>query len=162
MGMSPTKLGASEFLLEAPSRSIVIGAAESAGQPYAAFALGGDDHLARYRAFLRVREVQPLPSPTALFGSNAFAVRDPDDRLVVFGTRARPRAPTGDANAANFPAQLQHVVVASARFTEMMEFYATTLGFMMSDTVVLGILHHGVRHHEAERSERLLPARRRA
>jgi hypothetical protein len=75
MGMSTTKLGASDFLLEAPSRSIVIGAAKSVSQPYAAFALRGADHLARYRAFLHGRKVQPLPSPTALFGSNAVAVR---------------------------------------------------------------------------------------
>jgi len=135
LGMSTTRLGASEFLLEAPARSIVIGAAKSKSQPYAAFALSAADHVARYHVFLQGRQVQFQPSPTALFGSDAFAVRDPDDRLIVFGTRTRPRAPTGGAKAANLPGQLQHVVVASARFTEMMEFYATTLGFMISDTV---------------------------
>jgi len=136
LGMSTTQLGASEFLLDAPDRSIVVGAAKNKGQPYAAFALSSDDHVARYRAFLQGRQVQFQLSPTPLFGSDAFAVRDPDDRLAVFGTRMRRRAPTGDAKATKYSGQLQHVVVASARFTEMMEFYATTLGFMMSDTVV--------------------------
>src|SRR5262245_12222068 len=84
LGMSTAQLPASEFLLEAPARSIVIGAAKSKSQPYAAFALSADDHAARYRAFLQGRQVQFQPSPTALFGSDAFAVRDPDDRLVVF------------------------------------------------------------------------------
>jgi len=68
MGMTETPLGASEFLLEAPSRSIVIGAG-AAGQPYSAFALGDGDHLRRYRAFLEGCRVELLPSPTALFGS---------------------------------------------------------------------------------------------
>src|SRR5262249_2865060 len=100
------------------------------------FALSAEDHVARYREFLQARQVNLQPSPTTLFGPDAFAVLDPDDRLVVFGTRTQRSAITDGVKAANFPGRLQHVVVASARFTEMMEFYATTLGFMMSDTVV--------------------------
>jgi catechol 2,3-dioxygenase len=135
MGMTRTPLGASEFLLEGPSRSIVIGAG-AAGQPYSAFALVDGAHLARYRAFLEGQGVPLLASPTALFGDDAFAVRDPDGRLAVFGTRARPRLQTpGEGAAARLPGELQHVVVASARFPEMLKFYTETLGFMLSDTV---------------------------
>jgi catechol 2,3-dioxygenase len=135
MGMTETPLGASEFLLEAPSRSIVIDAG-TAGQPYSAFALGDGDHLRRYRAFLEGCRVELLPSPTALFGSDAFAVRDPDGRLAVFGTRTRPPQPSlADAAVGGLPGQLQHVVVASARFPAMLRFYTETLGFMLSDTV---------------------------
>ena len=136
MGMSATKLGVSEFLLEAPSRSLVIGTGDVAGQPYSAFALSDDDHLGRYRAFLTSRHAELLPSPTALFDRNAFAVRDPDGRLAVFGRRTRPRKPSaGGLAAGNLAGELQHVVVASARFAAMMEFYTDTLGFMISDTV---------------------------
>ena len=135
MGMTKTLLGASEFLLEAPSRSIVVGAG-AAGQPYSAFALGDGDHLHRYRAFLEGRRVELLPSPTVLFGSDAFAVRDPDRRLAVFGTRPRPPQPSlADAAVGGLPGQLGHVVVASARFPAMLKFYTETLGFMLSDTV---------------------------
>ena len=135
MGMMKTPLGASEFLLEAPSRSIVIGAG-AAGQPYSAFSLGDGDHLRRYRAFLEGGQVELLPSPTALFGSDAFAVRDPDGRLAVFGTRQRPPQPSrADTVAGDLPGQLEHVVVASARFPAMLSFYTETLGFMLSDTV---------------------------
>jgi len=135
MGMTETPLGASEFLLEAPSRSIVIDAG-AAGQPYSAFALGDGDHLRRYRAFLEGCRVELLPSPTALFGSDAFAVRDPDGRLAVFGTRTRPPQPSpADAAVGGLPGQLEHVVVASARFPAMLRFYTETLGFMLSDTV---------------------------
>jgi hypothetical protein len=123
MGMTKTPLGASEFLVEAPSRSIVIGAG-AAGQPYSAFALGDSDHLRRYRAFLEGRRVELLPSPTALFGSDALAVRDPDGRLAVFGTRTRPPQPSlADAAVGGLPGQLEHVVVASARFPAMLGFY---------------------------------------
>ena len=125
MGMEATKLGVSEFLLEAPSRSIVIGTGDVAGQPYSAFALVDGAYLARYRAFLEGQGVPLLASPTALFGSDAFAVRDPDGRLAVFGTRVRPRSQApGDGVAAGLPGELQHVVVASARFPEMLKFYA--------------------------------------
>lgn len=135
MGMTKTPLVASEFLLEAPSRSIVIGAG-AGGQPYSAFALGDGDHLRRYRAFLEGGQVELLPSPTALFGRDAFAVRDPDGRLAVFGTRQRPPQPSrADTVAGDLPGQLEHVVVASARFPAMFSFYTETLGFMLSDTV---------------------------
>ena len=145
MGMTETPLGASEFLLEAPSRSIVIGAG-AAGQPYSAFALGDGDHLRRYRAFLEGCRVELLPSPTALFGSDAFAVRDPDGRLAVFGTRTRPPQPSlADAAVGGLPGLLEHVVVASARFPAMLKFYTETLGFMLSDTV-----HQDDPAHEGE------------
>ena len=122
MGMTKTPLGTSEFLLEAPSRSIVIGAGP-AGQPYSAFALGDGDHLRRYRAFLEGRRAELLPSPTVLFGSDALAVRDPDGRLAVFGTRTRPPQPSpADAAVGGLPGQLEHVVVASARFPVMLRF----------------------------------------
>jgi catechol 2,3-dioxygenase len=135
MGMTKTPLDASAFLLEAPSRSIVIGAG-AAGQPYSAFALSDGDHLRRYRTFLEGGQVELLPSPTGLFGGDAFAVRDPDGRLAVFGTRRESRPlPSGDGVAGGFPGQLEHVVVASANFPAMLRFYTETLGFMLSDTV---------------------------
>lgn len=73
--MAATTLGTSEFLLEGPSRSIVIGGAgESAGHTYSAFALRDGEHLRTYRAFLESRGAALLPSPTALFDGDAFAV----------------------------------------------------------------------------------------
>ena len=136
MGMAVSYLSETEILLEAPSRTIVIGPAKAAGHAYSAFALRDGDHLKTYRAFLEGQGVALQSSPTSLFGPDAFAVRDPDDRLVVFGTRARPRnAAAADLLAGSLPGMLQHVVVASARFPAMFEFYSKTLGFMVSDTV---------------------------
>ena len=63
-------------------------------------------------------------------------MRDPDGRLAVFGTRTRPPQPSlADAAVGGLPGQLEHVVVASARFPAMLRFYTETLGFMLSDTV---------------------------
>lgn len=137
MGMAVSTLGPAEFLLEAPSRTIVVGQAGAAAHPYSAFALADGRQLETYRAFLKERGVTLLPSPTPLFGSDAFAVRDPDDRLAVFGTRAQPAAAAATpGNAAGgLPGMLQHVVVASQRFPAMLAFYTDTLGFMLSDTV---------------------------
>ncbi len=84
MGMAVSRLTEVEFLLEAPSRTIVIGSAQAAGHAYSAFALRDGNHLETYRSFLEGQGVALLPSPTSLFGADAFAVRDPDDRLAVF------------------------------------------------------------------------------
>lgn len=137
MGMAVSTLGPAEFLLEAPSRTIVVGQAGAAAHPYSAFALADGRQLETYRAFLKERGVTLLPSPTPLFGSDAFAVRDPDDRLAVFGTRTRPAAAAATPGnvAGDLPGMLQHVVVASSRFAAMLAFYTDTLGFMLSDTV---------------------------
>lgn len=137
MGMAVSTLGPAEFLLEAPSRTIVVGQAGAAAHPYSAFALADGRQLETYRAFLKERGVTLLPSPTPLFGSDAFAVRDPDDRLAVFGTRTRPAAAAATPGnvAGDLPGMLQHVVVASSRFAAMLTFYTDTLGFMLSDTV---------------------------
>ena len=136
MGMAASYLTETEILLEAPSRAIVIGPAKAAGHAYSAFALRDGDHLRTYRAFLEGQGVALQSSPTSLFGADAFAVRDPDDRLAVFGTRARPRnAAAAGLVAGSLPGMLQHVVVASARFPAMFGFYSKILGFMVSDTV---------------------------
>ena len=137
MGMTVSKLGSAEFLLEAPSRTIVVGEAGAAAHPYSAFALADSRQLETYRAFLKERSVALLPSPTPLFGSDAFAVRDPDDRLAVFGTRTRAAGAVATPGnvAGDLPGMLQHVVVASSRFPAMLAFYTDTLGFMLSDTV---------------------------
>jgi hypothetical protein len=88
MGMAATELGAGEFLLEAPARSLVIGAGRSAGQPYSAFALSDEAHLDAYRAFLTSRLQSSCRHRQGLFGRDALAVRDPDGRLAVW-TRTR-------------------------------------------------------------------------
>jgi catechol 2,3-dioxygenase-like lactoylglutathione lyase family enzyme len=130
MGMAARPLAEGAFLAEGPERRLVIGPGARNAQPFAAFALQDAAHLARYRDWVRGRGVEALPSPSPLFASGDFAVRDPDGRLAVFGVRPPP------AGGMGLPGRLEHVVVASARFGEMRRFYEEALGFLVSDTVL--------------------------
>jgi catechol 2,3-dioxygenase len=138
LGMTKAPLGDGAYLLRGPGRRLIVGPGEAARQPFSAFALRDAAQLAAYRRFVEARGADIMPSPTPLFDDrNAFAVRDPDGRFAVFGLprpeHAQP-AP-GAGPAASIAGRLQHVVVASSRFREMMAFYTATLGFLLSDTV---------------------------
>lgn len=84
-------------------------------------------HLAAYRDKFDKSE----PSPTPLFAEGAFAVRDPDGRLVVFGLAKEFESSNG------IPGRLQHFVCATARLPEMLKFYGA-LGMVESDRVLEG------------------------
>jgi catechol 2,3-dioxygenase len=133
MGMAVSPVAGGSYLVAGPERRLVIGHGVARGHSFSAFALGDSTQLARYRRFATERGVTPLPSPTPLFAEGAFAVRDPDGRLAVFvlpSVVAVPAVPK-----TTLPGRLQHVVVASSRFPEMMRFYRDVLGFLVSDTV---------------------------
>jgi catechol 2,3-dioxygenase-like lactoylglutathione lyase family enzyme len=139
LGMAAWQTTDGSFVLTGPQRRIVVGHGTPGAQPYGAFKLQSPRQLAELRAFLAAKGIALLPSPTPLFAPDALAVRDPDGRLAVFGL---PRAdmPAGDHSgfkpvAAALPARLQHVVVASTRLQEMMDFYLDGLGFVVSDYV---------------------------
>lgn len=134
LGMEITPLGRGAWLTAGSQRRLVISEGALRGHPYSAFALTDPAQLDAYRRFVARRGAALLSSPTPLFDEDAFAVRDPDGRLAVFGLRRRAPA-TGQGAAAALPGRLQHVVVASARFPEMMAFYRDVLGFLVSDTV---------------------------
>jgi catechol 2,3-dioxygenase-like lactoylglutathione lyase family enzyme len=136
MGMATTPLGADLYQVEGLERRLVIGRGAARGHPWSAFALGDTTQLRQYRQFLEERGAELLPSPTPLFAERAFGVRDPDGRIAAFGL-AHEAATRGTraGHAAALPGRLQHVVVASAGFGEMMRFYRDVLGFLVSDTV---------------------------
>jgi catechol 2,3-dioxygenase len=137
LGYAATRAPGGEHLLRGDGRRLVVGGgAAPAAHAWSAFALADAGRLAAYRSFLEGRGVPLLASPTPLFADTAFAVRDPDGRLAVFGLpRPDREGAAGSGPAARFPGELQHVVVASRRFRDMMGFYADALGFMLSDTV---------------------------
>jgi catechol 2,3-dioxygenase-like lactoylglutathione lyase family enzyme len=130
LGMTLSPLGHGNVLAEAPGRRIVFGRGGTRGHPWSAYALAEEGQLARYRRYVAERGAAVVASPSPLFGESAFAVRDPDGRLMVFGL---PRAASIARDA--MPGRLQHVVVASERFPAMMAFYRDVLGFLVSDTV---------------------------
>jgi catechol 2,3-dioxygenase-like lactoylglutathione lyase family enzyme len=144
LGMEVYPSDEESWLVCTERRRLVVGRGAARGHPWSAYALGDADQLERYRRHVLERGAALLPSPSPLFAEGAFAVRDPDGRLAVFGVTPPDfgvahslrggRLPETDA-AAPRSGRLQHVVVASERFPAMMAFYRDTLGFLVSDTV---------------------------
>ena len=140
LGMAPTPLDDRTILLQGNERRIVIGSGAAGAQPYSAFALPDPARLDRAERVLAARGVALLPSPTPLFADGAFAVADPDGRLVVLGVPRQDLAgrDLADTPAAHLSGRLQHVVVASRDLSPMLRFYEEVLGFVVSDYVFDG------------------------
>jgi catechol 2,3-dioxygenase len=140
LGMAPTPLADRTILLQGNERRIVIGRGAPGAQPYSAFALPDPVRLDRAARELAARGVARLPSPTPLFADGAFAVADPDGRLIVLGIPRHDLAcdRASDLAAARLPGRLQHVVVASCDLPPMLRFYEEILGFVVSDYVLDG------------------------
>ena len=134
LGDAVEPLAGGEWLVRGHSRRLVVGGGAPGSVPYIALALRDGAHLASCAAELDRLRISREPSPSPLFGEDAFAVADPDGRRVVFGL---PKRATGPA-AAGLPARLQHFVCASARLPEMLAFYRDTLGAAESDRVLEG------------------------
>jgi catechol 2,3-dioxygenase-like lactoylglutathione lyase family enzyme len=140
LGMAPTALDDRTILVQGNERRIVIGSGTPGAQPYSAFAMADPARLDRARHALAARGVRLLPSPTLLFAEGAFAVADPDGRLVVLGVPRHDLAAGNacDLAATRLPGRLQHVVVASRDLAPMLRFYEEALGFVVSDYVLEG------------------------
>ena len=139
LGLSPTELKDGTVLLQGPNRKLIVGEGERKAQPFMAFKLQTQHQLEAFREYLVGQGIRPLASPTPVFADGAFAVRDPDGRLAVFGLPRSELAaapPSTDLPAAKLPGRLQHVVVASSDLPPMLRFYEEELGFVVSDYVV--------------------------
>ncbi len=137
LGMVPTELEDGAVLLQAPDRRMVIGRGLPGAQPFMAFRVQADDQLTAFKQHVIRRGIEPLASPSPVFAPGAFAVRDPDGRLAVFGLpRANLPVPMqAGLPASQLPGRLQHVVVASETLPPMLRFYEQDLGFVVSDYV---------------------------
>ena len=159
LGMAATELDDGTVLLQAPGRRILIGPGQPGEQPFMAFRVQTQDQLDAFRQYVRGRGLEPLASPSSIFRPDAFAVRDPDGRLAVFGLPCAdlpPWLPSEDLPAARLPGRLQHVVVASSALPAMLRFYEEALGFVVSDYVyedaaqrepTVGFLRSDPEHH---------------
>ncbi len=136
LGLVPARLPDDTYLLQGRERRLVIGPGKPGGRPCHGFRVQDRDQLRAVREHLTGRGLTLERSPSAVFGPEAVAVRDPDGWLIVFGL-PRPDLPALKAvNATvprNYPARLQHAVVASPNLPAMMDFYENALGFVPSD-----------------------------
>ena len=133
--MAENHLDDGSRLLQGRDRRLIIGAGATGEQPYSAFRLPDETRLQAYKSHLTTQGVNLMPSPTPLFGQNAFAVADPDGRQMVFGL-PNPAHLSDDGPDGHPPGRLQHVVVATAELAPMVEFYEKTLGFVATDHVL--------------------------
>jgi catechol 2,3-dioxygenase-like lactoylglutathione lyase family enzyme len=124
------ELSDGEWVLAGGERSFVIGRGPRNGLGYSAFAIDDAKRVAELQDFVTAEGINVQPSPTPLFGPEAFAVNDPDGNILVFGT------PLEDAPAKSdrLPARLQHSVVGSPNIQALTD-YRRTLGFALSDEV---------------------------
>jgi catechol 2,3-dioxygenase len=132
LGDSVERLDDGSWLLRGSGRALIVGSGAAGGAPYFALQMQDASQLRTYARELDARGVRREPSPTPLFGEEAFAVADPDGRRIVFGL---PREATP---AQGLAARLQHFVCASARLPEVVAFYRDRIGMIESDRVLEG------------------------
>lgn len=109
--------------VEGPAKSL-----QSAG-----FALPDAEELDRLRARI-AKGGWPSENGGTAFFSDAVSVRDPDGTALSFGL---PMVEGEAAGAApNWPARLQHVVMASRNPETVVRFFVEVLGFTVSDNVL--------------------------
>jgi catechol 2,3-dioxygenase len=129
-GMSQEPAGAA-YLCRARGREIRFSEGPANQLAYAHFALASNQ---AWQAFTkRVQQLPAVPLPESFAGQQAIALRDPDGNQLVF-TAPQP-AETGAQPDGLPPAVLQHFALRTADLPAMLDFYTTSLGFLLSDAV---------------------------
>jgi len=138
------------FIGIGPQRCLIIERGSAKTLSYAAFSVTDAGNLKKLSQSLKQTGVRFESSPSPVFDSAAFALRDPDDNLLVFGIEptddvkiaaevpATPRVAgnVDDRPPVKLPGRMQHVVVATPRLPELVRFYSDVLGFGIADRVV--------------------------
>ncbi|HUJ76557.1 MAG TPA: VOC family protein, partial [bacterium] len=112
-------------------RRLLLGSGAAQQLAMAAFALRDAAQLKALRKHVRAQGIALQDVPTPLLQQGAFAVADPDGRLLAFGLPAPEEARTDV-----LPGRLQHVVVTTRDVPRVAAFYQEALGFHVSDRVL--------------------------
>lgn len=129
MNMTARQLDSRDWLCEGPLRRVLFTQGQDKKLGYAGFGCRDAEGVAAIRAQAEQGGVEILPSPSPLFGPEAFAVRDPDGNLIVFGLGKQERPREG------LRAPLQHLTLATENPEAVERFYVDQLGFLTSDYV---------------------------
>jgi catechol 2,3-dioxygenase len=130
-GYHAQELGASQVYLAGGERRLLLGVGAAKSVRLGAWVLESAEHLKALRKHVRGQNIPLLAAPTPLLREGAFAVEDPDGRLLCFGL-AEPEPPRRDA----MPGRLQHLVVTTLDTPRVAAFYQEALGFQVSDRVL--------------------------
>jgi catechol 2,3-dioxygenase-like lactoylglutathione lyase family enzyme len=129
MDMTARQLDGGDWICEGPLRRVLFTQGQDKKLGYAGFACRDAEGLAAIRARAERNGVGILPSPSPLFGPEAFAVRDPDGNLIAFGL-SKMEQPRGGLRG-----PLQHLTLATEDPVAIERFYVERLGFLTSDYV---------------------------
>tara|TARA_Y100001960_G_C14658395_1_gene819506 strand:- start:158 stop:937 length:780 start_codon:yes stop_codon:yes gene_type:complete len=130
LGLKETSITGDKWLLEGPSRRLLLSKGTAKKLSYTGFCAKDDAQLIKIREFIVNGGGTPIDNPSPLIQQGGFAVRDPDDNVLCFGVSNQPSCST-----AGLDGRLQHVVVATGNLQEMMKYYQNVLGFLPSDVV---------------------------
>ncbi len=129
LDMTARRLHGEEWICEGPHRRILFTPGEDRKLGYGGFGVRNADSLAELREAIERAGVELLPSPSPLLQDGAFAVRDPDQNIVVFGLGVEEPGRKGIRGL------LQHLTLATEDPLAIEDFYVGKLGFLTSDRV---------------------------
>ena len=129
VNMTARQLPGGDWLCEGPQRRMLFTAGKNKRLGFAGFGCRDAEGVAAIRARAEKNGVDILPSPSPLFGPEAFAVSDPDHNIIVFGLGRQEPAAEGLRGA------LQHLTLATLDPVAIEDFYVEKLGFLTSDYV---------------------------
>ena len=130
LGLKETSIAGDKWLLEGPSRRLILSKGTTKKLSYTGFCAKDDTQLIKIRDYIVKGGGIPIENPSPLIQQGGFAVRDPDNNVLCFGVSNQPSCST-----AGLDGRLQHVVVATANLQEMMKYYHDVIGFLPSDIV---------------------------
>ncbi|MBI1203900.1 MAG: hypothetical protein GC182_15475 [Rhodopseudomonas sp.] len=131
MQMKAEPFDGGRFICRGADRTMLIGRGADKQLGFAAFACRDAEALAGIRRHVEAAGGKLEASPSPLFDDRAFAVRDPEGNVLVFGLAKVPAgAPSRDIRG-----PLQHITFGSTDLNKMEKFYVETLGFALSDRV---------------------------
>jgi catechol 2,3-dioxygenase len=134
LGMTIEALDGDTWACRGPARTVLVASGPKHKLGFAAWGFRDAALLARQRK--RMEALGPLlPSPSPLFGPEAFAVKDPDGNLFTFGLGRVEDAAAVVQPGDVLPARLQHVVLRTTDPEPMLAFARDVLGFRLSDEV---------------------------
>jgi catechol 2,3-dioxygenase len=131
MDMTAERADNGSWIVRGPRRRVQFSQAPAKTLIHAGYALRDERGRAGLRARAEQQGLQPRDACTTFFQPGSFSVTDPDRNVIVFGlAAAEPPHRTG------LHAPLQHLTLATKDVTAIEEFYASGLGFGVSDRVV--------------------------
>jgi catechol 2,3-dioxygenase-like lactoylglutathione lyase family enzyme len=129
MGMTEIEEVGGDVVLRAKNRIMHFVDGPKNRLNYAAYGAPDQNVLDELRQKHETAGVTLSPSPSPVFGEDAYAITDPDGNQMVFGVYSEM------ADDQSMAGRMQHVVVASTQVEAMIAFYSDKVGFAVTDIV---------------------------